>query len=129
MQCDANEQSENMNYNKVHTVTTMNQTDCRKPCYQIFFFIVELHTNTEVVIAAANSEALLCFLLYISTLLNNYLSEKCIFLIFVRLQKICFWSSFSSLETVIDTFWRLVQWNLTKSWHFGLLVFIQVSKN
>jgi len=33
MQCDANEQSENMNYNKVHTVTTMTQTDHRKRCY------------------------------------------------------------------------------------------------
>lgn len=82
MQCDGNEQSENMNYNKVHTVTTMNQTDSRKPCYQISLFIVELivelHTNAAVGITAANSEALLYFLLYISTQLNNYPSEKCL---------------------------------------------------
>lgn len=71
MQCDSNEQSENMNYNIVLTVTRMSQTDNRKPCYQIFLFIVELHINTTVSITAANSEALLFFLLYISAQLNK----------------------------------------------------------
>lgn len=106
MQCDGNEQSENMNYNKVHTVTTMNQTDSRKLCYQISLFIVELivelHTNAAVGITVANSEALLYFLLYISTQLNNYPSEKSLLLIFMTLQKNVFLKLF--LETGIDTF-------------------------
>lgn len=84
MQCNANEQSENMNYNKVHPVITMNQIDLRKRHYQISLFIVEFHTN-RVSIIAANSEALFCFLLYICTQLNNYLREKYFFLIFIRL--------------------------------------------
>ena len=41
----------------------------------------------------------------------------------------CYWSSFTFLETDINTFCRLVQWNLTNSWHFGFLVFIQMNKN
>lgn len=63
MQCDSNKQSENMSYNKVLTVIRMYQTDSSKPCYQIFLFIVELHTNT--------AEVLLSFLLYISAQLNK----------------------------------------------------------
>lgn len=74
-----------MSYNKAHAVTTMNQTDSRKPCYQISLFVVELLTNTAVDITVDNSEALLCFLLYISTHLSNYPSEKKLFLIFIPL--------------------------------------------
>lgn len=85
IQCNANEQSENMNYNKEYPVTTMNQIDLRKHRYQISLFIVEFHTN-RVSIIAANSEALFCFLLHICTQLNNYLSEKYFLLIFIRLQ-------------------------------------------
>lgn len=106
MQRDVNEQSENMNYNKVHTVTTMNQIDRRKPCYQISLFMVELHTNSAVGFNAVNSEALLCFLLYISTQLNKHPSEKYLFLIFRTLQK-------KGVSEVLLPSWKLI---LT---HFG----------
>lgn len=95
----------------------MNQIDLRKHHCQISLFIVEFHTN-RVSIIAANSEALFCFLLHICTELNNYLSEKYFFLIFIRLQIICFWN------------WHISDVNAMKHyWHFGLLVVIQMSKN
>lgn len=69
----------------------MNQTDSRKPSCQISLFIVKLHANTAVEdFTDANAEAWLWFLLYISTQINNYPSEKFLSHFHNIAKKLCF---------------------------------------